>query len=163
MKGVKWCPKGHTKEGFETHLGINHLGHFYLTNLLLSKIVASSPSRIVNVSCRDYVRGKIDFEDLNSSKEYNAEKAYNQSKLAVVYFNQELNKHLKDKGVTANCVDPGYVYSELMRNSSVYNSPYSPISYLFRLFLKNTEMGAQQVIYASVSPRFENVSGKFIR
>ena len=65
-----WHPKGHTQEGFETHLGVNHLGHFYLTNLLLPDLKYSAPSRVVNLTCRNYLKAKINFEDLNSSQGY---------------------------------------------------------------------------------------------
>jgi NAD(P)-dependent dehydrogenase (short-subunit alcohol dehydrogenase family) len=107
--GIMWNPKKHTKEGFESHLGVNHLGHFYLTNLLLPKLLQSSPSRIVVVTCRDYQKGVINFDDLNGAKSYDEEIAYNQSKLANVLFALELNTRLKEKHVTVNCVDPGYV------------------------------------------------------
>lgn len=158
-----WCPKSYTKEGFEKHLGVNHLGHFYLTNLLLPKLIESSPSRIVVLTSRDHIKGRINFEDLNSSKNYNEEEAYNQSKLANVLFTTELSDRLKGTNVTVNSVDPGYVYSDLMRYSSVYKSPYSPVSLFFKVFLKTPEMGAQSVIYTSVSKRFETETGKYIR
>lgn len=95
-----WNKKSITKDGFETHFGVNHLGHFYLTNLLLEKLKYSKPSRIVIVSCRDYVKGKLNFNDLNSSKNYNEEEAYNQSKLANVLFMHHLSDLLKETGVT---------------------------------------------------------------
>lgn len=95
-----WNPKSITKEGFETHLGVNHFGHFYLTNLLLDKLKYSKPARIVVLSCRDHVKGKINFEDLNSSKAYDKEAAYNQSKLANILFATHLNELLKNTGVT---------------------------------------------------------------
>ncbi len=144
--GVMWGDKTHTKEGFEKQLGVNHLGHFYLTNLLLPKLKQSAPCRIINLTSRDYLKGIINFEDLNWSNNYNPEDSYNQSKLAIVLFTYELSNLLKDTGITVNCVDPGYAYTDLMRNSSVYKSPYSPISFFFKFFLKNAEMAAQQVV-----------------
>ncbi len=161
--GTMWHPKSMTKDGFETHLGVNHLGHFYLTNKLLPELKYSQPSRIVVLTSRDHLKGKINFDDLNSAKSYNEEDAYNQSKLANVLFVQELSKRLKGTGVTVNSVDPGYVYTDLMRYSSVYKSPYSPVSFGFKMFLKTPKMGAQSVVFACVSPDLENVSGKYIR
>ena len=158
-----WCPKGRTKEGFETHLGVNHLGHFYLTNLLLPKLMASTPSRIVILSSRDHFKGKINFDDLNSSKDYDAEKAYNQSKLANVMFMQELNERLKGTGVTVNCADPGYVYSNIMRHSSSFKSPYSPIAFFFKTVLKTPQMGSQTVVFTCVNSDVEKISGKYFR
>ena len=95
-----WNPKSFTKENFETHLGVNHFGHFYLTNLLIDKLKHSKPSRIVVLTCRDHMKGKINFNDLNSSKNYNEEDAYNQSKLANILFSNHLSYLLKDSGVT---------------------------------------------------------------
>jgi retinol dehydrogenase 13 len=95
-----WNPKSFTKEGFETHLGVNHFGHFYLTNLLIDKLKYSKPSRIVVLTCRDHIKGKINFNDLNASKNYNEEVAYNQSKLANILFSNHLSYLLKDSGVT---------------------------------------------------------------
>ena len=141
-----WCPKSNTKDGFETHLGVNHLGHFALTNLLLPKLKLSAPSRIITLGCKDYLKGQINFEDLNSAVNYNHEEAYNQSKLANVLFTQELKRVLGGTSVTANIVDPGYTYTDIMRNSSVYKSPYSPLSFFFKFFLKNAEIAAQQVV-----------------
>ena len=161
-----WCPKGRTKEGFETHLGVNFLGHFYLTNLLLPKLKESKPSRVVILGSRDYQKGTINFEDLNLSADgaYSEERAHNQSKLATVIFASELARRLgADSGVTVNCVDPGYVQTDLMRHSSVHRSPYSPVSFLFKLVLKTPEIGAQQVVYVCLWPRFAQISGKYIR
>ncbi|RMZ98186.1 retinol dehydrogenase 13-like, partial [Brachionus plicatilis] len=105
--GVMWCPKSYTKEGFERHLGVNHLGHFYLTNLLIPKLAESSPSRVIVLTCKDHIKGEMNFEDLNSTKNYNEKDAYNQSKLANILFTKELAEKLKDSGVSVNCVDPG--------------------------------------------------------
>lgn len=145
------------------HLGVNHLGHFYLTNLLLSDLKYSAPSRVITLTSRNYLKGKINFEDLNSSKNYNEEEAYDQSKLANVLFCQELAERLKGTGVTSNCVDPGYVYTDLMRHSSVYKSPYSPVSFGFKMFLKTPKLGAQPVVFASVCSDIVDVTGQLFR
>lgn len=88
--GVMCCPQGKTKDGFETHFGTNHLGHFLLTMLLLPRMVQSRPARIVNVSSAAHMRGHIDFADLNWEKrEYSAIGAYGQSKLANILFTKE--------------------------------------------------------------------------
>lgn len=95
--GVMWTPKGVTKQGIEQQLGVNHMGHFLLTDLLLDYLKASTPSRIVVVSSLAHTRGTINFEDLNSDKSYDASAAYNQSKLANVLFTKELAKRLAGK------------------------------------------------------------------
>lgn len=92
--GVMRTPNWKTKDGFEMQLGVNHLGHFLLTNLLLDVLETSTPSRIVNVSSVAHKRGKINKEDLNSDKKYDAAEAYAQSKLANVLFTRELARKL---------------------------------------------------------------------
>ena len=134
-----------------------------MTNLLLPSLKYSYPSRVVVLTSRDHLKGKINFDDLNSSKSYNEEEAYNQSKLCNVLFVNELSERLKGSGVTANCVDPGYVYTDLMRYSSVYKSPYSPVSFFFKMFLKTPKMGAQPVVFACVSDELTDITGKYFR
>ena len=75
----------------------------------------------------------------------------------------ELSERLKDKGVSVMFVDPGYVYTDLMRHSSVYKSPYSPVSLFFKAMLKTALMGAQSVVYASVVETNRYLNGKYIR
>lgn len=86
-----------TQDGFETHLGVNYMGHFLLTNLLLDTLKISKPSRIINVTCANYRNGTINIEDLNSENEFNPKNAYAQSKLANVLFTNELNKRFRGK------------------------------------------------------------------
>lgn len=89
------CPKSYTKEGIEMHLGVNHMGHFLLTNLLLDVLKNSAPSRIINVSSSAHKRGKIKLKDLNNTEKYDPGDAYAQSKLANILFTRELANRLK--------------------------------------------------------------------
>lgn len=89
------CKKSVTKEGIETQLGVNHMSHFLLTNLLLDCLKKSAPSRIVNVTTLQHGKSKINKEDLNSALSYNEEDAYNQSKLANIMFTSKLADILK--------------------------------------------------------------------
>ena len=99
------CPYGLTKDGFETHFGVNHLGHFYLTMLLLNRIKECVPSRIVNVSSVVYrMGGEINFDDIMGKKSYSETKAYSQSKLANVLFTRELARQLEGTGVHNLCL-----------------------------------------------------------
>ena len=88
-------PYTKTEDGFEIQFGVNHLGHFLLTNLLLDEIKAASPSRIVNLSSIGHKFGTIQFDDFNSEKSYDPFKAYGQSKLANILFSMELTERLK--------------------------------------------------------------------
>jgi NAD(P)-dependent dehydrogenase (short-subunit alcohol dehydrogenase family) len=105
--GIMAVEKGKTKDGFEMQIGVNHLGHFLLTNLLLDLLKMSSPSRIVVVSSSLHKTGKINKEDLMSEKSYGRWSAYGQSKLANVLFAKELAKKLDGTGVTVNSLHPG--------------------------------------------------------
>lgn len=89
------CKKSLTNEGIETHLGVNHMGHFLLTNLLLDCLKKSSPSRIVNVTTLKHGSSQINKKDLNSDTSYDEEEAYNQSKLANLIFTTKLAEVLK--------------------------------------------------------------------
>ncbi|XP_067845380.1 retinol dehydrogenase 13-like isoform X2 [Heptranchias perlo] len=93
--GIMRCPHWKTQDGFEMQLGVNHLGHFLLTNLLLEKLKNSGNGRIINVSSLAHIVGQIDFNDLNwEKKKYDTKAAYCQSKLANVLFTKELAKRL---------------------------------------------------------------------
>ncbi|XP_027699483.1 retinol dehydrogenase 12 isoform X2 [Vombatus ursinus] len=93
--GVMMCPYSKTADGFETHFGVNHLGHFLLTHLLLERLKESAPSRVVNVSSVAHHFGSIYFRNLDGEKYYNRVFAYIQSKLANVLFTRELAYRLK--------------------------------------------------------------------
>lgn len=105
--GVMACPKSSTSDGFEMHIGTNHLGHFLLTNLLLDRLKESAPSRVVNVASLFYIVGKIRKGDLFGEKFYFRWFAYASSKLANILFTKELARRLEGTSVTANCLHPG--------------------------------------------------------
>lgn len=159
--GVLGGPRAVTSEGIEMQLGVNHMGHFLLTNLLLPKLKIAAPSRIINITSIDYQKGIIDKEDLNMTKNYDSMKAYKQSKLASVLFTLELAKRLEGTGVTVNAVYPGIVNTKLLRNTSFYKSYISSIilkPFLW-MFIKNTKQGSQPIIYAAAEPSIEKESG----
>jgi len=121
--GVMHTPEGRTEDGFETQFGVNYLGHFLLTELLLDTLKASAPARVVCVSSVAHagmrgVYGEIDFEDLNfDNKEYDAYQAYANSKLANVLHALYLAHRLEDTGVSAFSVHPGWIRSNLIASS----------------------------------------------
>lgn len=99
-----------TEDGFEMHMGVNHLGHFLLTNLLLDMLKAAAPSRIVVVSSLIHKfdkMAKIDRDDFMTEKDYDGYKGYGRSKLANVLFTRELSKRLQGTKVTVNSCHPG--------------------------------------------------------
>ncbi|XP_017536496.2 retinol dehydrogenase 11 isoform X1 [Manis javanica] len=153
--GVMMCPYSKTANGFEMQMGVNHLGHFLLTHLLLEKLKESAPSRIVNVSSFAHHLGRINFHNLQGERFYNAGLAYCHSKLANILFTQELARRLKGTGVTTYSLHPGTVKSELVRHSSLMKC----IWWLFSYFLKTPEQGAQTSLYCALTEGLETLSG----
>ncbi|MBW02078.1 Retinol dehydrogenase 13, partial [Eschrichtius robustus] len=161
---VMRCPHWTTEDGFEMQLGVNYLGHFLLTNLLLDKLKASAPSRIINLSSLAHVAGHIDFEDLNWEKrKYDTKAAYCQSKLAVVLFTKELSRRLQGTGVTVNALHPGVARTELGRHTGMHRSAFSSFTLgpIFWLLVKSPQLAAQPSTYLAVAEELEGVSGKY--
>lgn len=157
--GVMMCPYSKTEDGFEMHIGTNHFGHFVLTNLLLKKLIESVPARIINVSSIAHRRGKIDFDDINyNHRSYNSFAAYGQSKLANILFTKELHKKVVNHGITVYAVHPGFVYTELSRNSKWASIFYNTI---VRAFAKTALQGAQTSIYCAIQEGLEKNSGGY--
>ncbi|CAD5117572.1 DgyrCDS6331 [Dimorphilus gyrociliatus] len=140
---VMMCPKKLTKDGFEEQLGVNHLGHFLLTKLLLPKLQSHS-GRIVNVTCSAFKQASINFDDLNSSKLYDKYSAYSQSKLANIYFTDQLVK--RESSVKSMAANPGVAKTKIGRHISVWLSPVSSV------FMQTAHAAAQTVIYCCVDP-----------
>lgn len=160
-----------TKEGFEIHFGVNHLGHFYLTNLLLDHLRRAAPSRIVIVSSTLHERGKIDFEDLNMRKDIELAKkvgsgrhnaGYCRSKLMNVYFARALASRLYNTGVDVNACCPGFCATNLFRHSIRWYH-YVFMFPVMLLFMKTAYQGAQTVIYLASDHAAEGKSGQFYR
>ena len=156
--GIMRCPYWTTEDGFEMQFGVNHLGHFLLTNLLLDMLERSKPSRIINVSSLAHVRGKIRFDDLQSEQDYSPGPAYCQSKLANVLFTRELSKRLDDDDILVTAVHPGIVKTELGRHTSFAKSKlaYLTLVPLAWLFFKTPGQGAQTTIHCAVSDDVES-------
>ena len=115
--GISSCPYRKTEDGFEMQFGVNHLGHFLLTNLLLERLKEAPSARIVVVSSIAHRFGKIRFHDLNAEKSYNKFRAYYQSKLANVLFTRFLAKCLEGTNVTVNALHPGFVRTGITRHA----------------------------------------------
>ncbi|XP_004081219.1 retinol dehydrogenase 12 [Oryzias latipes] len=156
--GVMVCPYGKTADGFEMQIGVNHLGHFLLTYLLIDLIKRSAPARIVTVSSMAHAWGSINLDDLNSEKSYSKSKAYAQSKLANVLFTRSLAKRLEGTGVTAYSLHPGVVQTDLWRHLSAPEQFFMKIA---RPFTKNSLQGAQTTIYCAVEPSLDTESGGY--
>ncbi|XP_043957568.1 retinol dehydrogenase 13-like isoform X1 [Gambusia affinis] len=162
--GVMRCPAGKTEDGFDMQLGVNHLGHFLLTNLLLEKLKDSAPSRVINLASLAHIVGKIDFDDLNwEKKKFDTKQAYCQSKLANVLFTRELAKRLEGTGVTVNAVHPGVVATDLGRHTGLHQSQFSTtvLSPFFSMLVKSPELGAQPSVFLAVAEEMAGVTGRY--
>ena len=153
-----------TEDGFETSMGVNHLGHFLLTNLLLDLLKKSAPSRIVVVSSIAhnspwFTTTGFNFENMNGEIDYSPTKAYGQSKLANILFTRELARRLNGIGVTANSLHPGVIYTEINRNMSTLQSIF--VNYIFPHFAKTSLEGAQTTIHVAVSEELDGVTGLY--
>jgi retinol dehydrogenase-12 len=149
-----------TIDGRETTFAVNHLAHFLLTELLLPRLKESAPARIVNVASDAHAQagGRLDFDDLDSSRSYSVMRVYGKSKLANILFTRELARRLEGSGVTANCLHPGFVGSNFARNNGAIAGV---VMTLLRPFARSPEKGAETAVYLASSPEVEGVSGKY--
>lgn len=144
--GVMMVPEGRTVDGFERHIGTNHLGHFALTNQLLPHIT----DRVVTVSSHLHAAGRLDLGDLNwQSRRYRASQAYSDSKLANMLFTLELQRRLTAAGssVRALAVHPGMTRTNLFGHAGGVQATL--INALGRLVLQDPEHGARSTLYAA--------------
>lgn len=157
--GVVTLKRQETEDGFERMLGVNHLGHFLLTGLLIDKLEAAPLARIVNVSSGAHKAGRLDWDDPHMKNKFNVMRGYGQSKLANIWFTNELAERIKETGMTANSLHPGAVGTQIGvdRNSGFGKSVLKLLSYVFL----TPEQGAETAIYLASSPEVTGVNGKY--
>jgi NAD(P)-dependent dehydrogenase (short-subunit alcohol dehydrogenase family) len=148
-----------TTDGIETTFATNHLGYFLLTNLLLDRIVASAPARIVTVASVAHRSGTIHFDDLNLDRGYGTMKAYSQSKLANVLFALELARRLDGTGVTSNGVHPGSVATNIWAGAPLWARPL--IAVLLRPWFIPAEEGGATIVHLAASSDLDGVNGVY--
>jgi NAD(P)-dependent dehydrogenase (short-subunit alcohol dehydrogenase family) len=157
--GGFWAHRHPTTDGLERTFALNHLAPFLITNLLLDRLKASAPARVVNVSSGAQSMGRIAFDDLQGARKYSGQHAYNQSKLATIMFTNELARRLEGTGVTANSLHPGVVRTNFGAEDQARF--FAVISRLILPLLKTPAQGAQTPIYLASSPDVDGVTGKF--
>ena len=156
--GALFTSRQVSADGCEMTFALNHLAYFLLTLLLLDRLKASAPARIVNVSSDAHSGARLDFSDLQAEKSYSAFGAYGRSKLANIYFTYELARRLEGTGVTVNCLHPGFVATNFGRSNG---GIFQPIFRIGQLFATSPEEGAQTSVYLASSPEVADVSGKY--
>ena len=157
--GGFWAHRHPTVDGLELTFAVNHLASFLLTNLLLDRLKASAPARVVTVSSHVQAEGRIDFDNLQGARDYSGQTAYSQSKLANVMFTNELAHRLGGSGVTATCLHPGFVRTDFGAEDQAWF--FSIISHAVRPFLKTPAQGARSSIYLASSPDMQGVTAQF--
>jgi NAD(P)-dependent dehydrogenase (short-subunit alcohol dehydrogenase family) len=147
-----------TVDGIELTFALNHLAYFLLANLLLEILKAAPAGRVVNVSSQAHQYGKIDFNDPNFEKGYNAMISYAQSKLANVLFTYELSRRLAGTEITANALHPGVVRTNFGKEiSGIAGFVFKSLDF----FMRSPEQGAETVIWLASAAEVEGVSGKY--
>jgi NAD(P)-dependent dehydrogenase (short-subunit alcohol dehydrogenase family) len=155
--GGFWAHRHATADGLEHTFALNHLAPFLLTSLLLERLKASAPARVVTVSSGAQSMGKIDFDDLMGERKYSGQAAYNQSKLANVMFTYELARRLAGTGVTATVLHPGVTSTGF----GAEDPTLGPLVALLRPFMKSPARGAETSVYLASSPEAEGVTGRY--
>jgi len=150
--GVMMPPYGFTADGFELQLGINHLGHFALTGLLLDRLAGLPGARVVTVSSNSHQAGRINFDDLQSRRDYKRIAGYGQSKLANLMFTYELQRRLAAAGspAIAAAAHPGLTRTDLARYLSRVMTAYYVL--VERPLAQSAAMGALGTLRAATDP-----------
>ncbi|UKS25780.1 SDR family oxidoreductase [Paenibacillus sp. HWE-109] len=157
--GVVTVKRQTTSDGFEAMTGVNHLGHFLLTNLLLEAIVRAPQGRIVNVSSGAHKIGRFDFDNPYLMRGFTVWRGYAQSKIANIWFTRELAQRLAGTTATVNALHPGAVGTNLgvNRDTGFGKAVYR----LLRPFFLTPAQGAETAVYLATSPDVRTVSGEY--
>ena len=160
--GVTIKDRSVTTDGFETTFGVNHLGHFALTNLLHDLLAAATEPRVVVVAsdAHRFVRKGLDFSDLHSERKYGVMRAYGASKLANMLFTLEAARRWQADGITVNCLHPGFVATRIGRDGDGGRLGEIATT-LLRPFAKTPERGARTSVFLATSPEPAGVTGKY--
>lgn len=162
--GVMACPEGCTKDGFELHLGTNHLSHFLLFNLLKPILLSSSTpefnSRAIFVTSAAHHYSEVNFDNINLHGTYDSNIAYAQSKTANLWTSNEIARRYGSRGLHAWAVNPGFVQSEIGRHLSPEQNEYFQTS--FASEFKTAEQGASSSVWAATAKVLEGKGGKYL-
>ncbi len=156
--------RGRTAEGFELAFGVNHLGHFLLTTMLLDVLAASAPARVVVVASDSHYSARgVDFDDVRRrTSTLTGLREYGVSKLCNVLFAQELARRMTGttgtdgaRGVTTYALHPGVIASDIWRHL-----PW-PVEPIVKRFMRSTEEGARTSVYCATDPGLADATGRY--
>jgi NAD(P)-dependent dehydrogenase (short-subunit alcohol dehydrogenase family) len=156
--GAEFVKKQVTSEGFEQTFAVDYLAPFLLTHELLDLLKAGAPSRIVNVSSGLAKNGKIDFDDLQNQRNYKGMQAYSNAKLMLMMFTYALSRRLSGTGVTVNVLMPGFVATNLGKNSGSLRS--AVMFTMVRPMQISAKKGSETSVYLASADEVKDISGK---
>jgi NAD(P)-dependent dehydrogenase (short-subunit alcohol dehydrogenase family) len=159
--GVDVGQRATTADGFEVTFAVNYLAPFLLTGSLLALLKASVPARVLTMVSSGHRGGHIDFGDLQHERRFSGQRAYNDSKLALVLFTYELAHRLEGSGVTANCVDPGFVRGTNIGRTLPF--AYRAIGAILLPFMTTPTKAAAGVSWAATAPELADVTGAYLK
>ncbi len=162
--GVMACPLGRTKEGLDTQLGTNHLGHFVLTARLMENVLAGAPARIINLSSGGHRMSPMRFDDpFFEKEEYVKFVAYGQAKTANVLFSVALDDRFKDRGVRSVAVHPGAIHTELGRHMTGddFKALMKDRPQAEPMKFKELAQGAATTVWASTTSELDDLGGVY--
>jgi NAD(P)-dependent dehydrogenase (short-subunit alcohol dehydrogenase family) len=147
-----------TPDHLELTFATNHMVYFELTLGLKERLFASSPARVINTASNAHTGRQLDFDDLQSTRGYSAFNVYGRSKLCNVLFTRELARRFSGKGVTSNCLHPGFVATRFGDGSGGLLALGTRVAKLFAI---SPVKGAETIVYLTSSPDVAGVSGEY--
>jgi NAD(P)-dependent dehydrogenase (short-subunit alcohol dehydrogenase family) len=156
--GALFVSRHVTSDNLELTFATNHMSYFVLTLGLSERLFSSSAARIVNTASDAHRRCRLDFDDLQSTRSYSGFKVYGRSKLCNILFTRELAHRWSEKGVTANCLHPGFVATRFGDGSGGLLSVGIRVGKLFAI---SPEKGADTIVYLASSPDVTKVTGEY--
>lgn len=150
-----------TMDGYERHFGVNYLGHFLLTLLLLPLVNKSKDGRIIILSSLAYSWTHVHFEDINLTKEYNVMIAYGQSKLCNLLFARELSRRLVNENIDipVNAVHPGVIKSNITYNREKNKGKFLALA--SHIVCRSAHFGAKSSVYLATTDTGRHITGEY--
>lgn len=158
--GAVFLSRQTSVDGLEMTFATNHMNYFVVTNILLDRLKATPGARIVSTASEAHKSGKLDFDDLQSTKSYSTFRVYGTSKLCNILFTRELARRLDGTGVTANSLHPGFVGTRFGQNNAT-NFFMKALARTIMTFGISPEEGAKTIIHLASSPDVATISGEY--